>query len=394
MKYPSTHLSASLLLCGLIAASPLTVNAGDLPTELTPHLNLRLRFENVDQDNALKDASAATLRHRIGLATEPTDSLELYVESEGVIALTDENFNSGPGGNGETSYSVIADPTDNELNQALIRWNPNKLLGLSVGRQRMIYDNARFIGNVGWRQNEQTYDAAQLSIAPSEAFAIQYAYLSNVNTIFFSNTNVEGHLANLKYGLGAALQLVGYAYLLDFSSKPDSQTLGLRATGTFDMGHGKFKYAAEFAQQSDYGDAPATVDADYMHGELSYSSHGFMGGLGVEILGGDGSYGFSTPLATLHKFNGWADLFLGTPPNGLQDTYLKLAYARSGWKALAIYHRFGADEGSADYGDEIDLLLVRKLNKQAGLSLKFASYSADTHGVDTTKLIAQIDYAI
>jgi hypothetical protein len=36
--------------------------------------------------------------------------------------------------------------------------------------------------------------------------------------------------------------------------------------------------------------------------------------VGYELLGSDnGEYGFATPLATLHKFNGWADQFLGTP---------------------------------------------------------------------------------
>ena len=41
-----------------------------------------------------------------------------------------------------------------------------------------------------------------------------------------------------------------------------------------------------------------------------------------------------TPLATLHKFDGWADLFLTTPNKGLQDLYAGAAYRFDGVKAL------------------------------------------------------------
>src|SRR3546814_12023345 len=39
-----------------------------------------------------------------------------------------------------------------------------------------------------------------------------------------------------------------------------------------------------------------------------------------EVLGSDaGVFAFQTPLATLHKFQGWADLFLTTPSAGVRD---------------------------------------------------------------------------
>ncbi len=52
-------------------------------------------------------------------------------------------------------------------------------------------------------------------------------------------------------------------------------------------------------------------------------------GVGYELLGSDdGVAAFQTPLATLHKFNGFADQFLVTPAGGLQDIYF---YAKAGF---------------------------------------------------------------
>ena len=51
---------------------------------------------------------------------------------------------------------------------------------------------------------------------------------------------------------------------------------------------------------------------------------------GIEYLEGNGTIGFSTPLATLHKFQGFADVFLTTPASGITDAYGKLGYCQEG----------------------------------------------------------------
>ncbi|MEI8045213.1 MAG: hypothetical protein WCL11_27625, partial [Verrucomicrobiota bacterium] len=60
----------------------------------------------------------------------------------------------------------------------------------------------------------------------------------------------------------------------------------------------------------------------FQRGQASLS-----GLVGYEVLEGNGTIGFATPLATLHAFNGWADMFLSTPANGLKDFYLKAGYS-------------------------------------------------------------------
>ena len=56
-----------------------------------------------------------------------------------------------------------------------------------------------------------------------------------------------------------------------------------------------------------------------------------------ESLEGNGARGFSTPLATLHAFQGWADVFLNTPADGVDDASLTLV-VRPPIAALAAPH--------------------------------------------------------
>ncbi len=76
-------------------------------------------------------------------------------------------------------------------------------------------------------------------------------------------------------------------------------------------------------------------------------------GIGYELLGSDdGMKAFSTPLATLHKFQGWADQFLVTPADGIEDIYFKMTGSIGKTNLAFFYHDYSADEGSADYGEE------------------------------------------
>ena len=120
-------------------------------------------------------------------------------------------------------------------------------------------------------------------------------------------------------------------------------------------------------------------------------------GAGVEILEGDGSKGFTTPLATLHKFQGWADKFPATPVDGIDDRYLTAGASRQHWAALdalsvvASYHRYAAQRGSMRYGSEADLQAQARWRRLTG-TLKYADYRANGLLTDTTKWWLQVEY--
>ncbi len=380
------------LACACLTTSVFATPLSEAFSQGTASLSLRLRHESAEQDNGLRRAQANGLRHRLGLTTGDWHGFSATLESEGTIALGEERYNSGPGGNGHSEYSVIADPTGNELNQGYLSYAAGAGTLLRVGRQRIIFDNARFVGNVGWRQNEQTYDAVLLKTAAADNLTLQYAYLGNVNRIFFDNVDLDGHLVNLKASVAPSLSATLYGYFLDFMSGEDSQTLGLRLAGSRPLSGMTLSYSAEFARQGDYADSE-NLEADYLAGEIGLARGPLSAALGLELLGSDGNRGFSTPLATLHKFNGFADLFLATPADGLQDVYARLGYQLGKWKLLAFYHQFAADAGSRDYGDEVDFVAVYKHSKSQSLGFKYADYAAQDFGVDTRKLTLDLNYS-
>lgn len=364
-------------------------------------LDLRLRFEQAKQDGA-RDADALTSRLRLGYATEAWQGFQAFVEYEGIAAVGgDDRYNSGPpfleSTNGNTRFATVADPTGDEVNRAWLRYRGLPETQITLGRQRIILDDARFIGNVGWRQNEQTFDAFRAKYEPVAAVTLQYAYLWQQNFIFFNANELDAHLVNAQWAASEQLTLSGFAYFIDFAEDdggprapgaPDQRVLGARAKGQA----GPIAYALSVADQSGHAEAPASVDARYLLAELTLPDFGVAPTLGYELLGGDGDYAFQFPLATNHKFSGWADLFLSTPPDGLADRYLKLKTQRGPVSVTVAYHDFASDNGSRDYGRELDAAVAWQPDASFGLLIKLADYEAEDFGVDTRRLWVQLRY--
>jgi hypothetical protein len=161
----------------------------------------------------------------------------------------------------------------------------------------------------------------------------------------------------------------------------------------------KFAYALSYAQQSEYADNPLNFDLDYKFGELTATYKQFNLGYGYESMEGDGVKGFTTPLATLHKFQGWADKFLGTPVNGLVDKYLTGGVTLKGVGALdtlalsAAYHEYEAERLNQNYGDEVNISLAAKY-KRVNVMLKIADYQQGVLATarDTQKVWGQVEF--
>lgn len=352
--------------------------------------DIRLRFEGVEQDNTLKDADALTVRTRLGYSTDEYEgfSATLEFEDSRVVGGMDD-YNNKLGFH--TQYSVIADPETTELDQGYIQYK-NDMLTAKVGRQVITLGNHRFVGHVGWRQDRQTYDGLRLDLKPMEDLNVMYAFLGERNRIFADAGDVDSkdHLLNANYKTPLG-KLTGYTYLLEIDDDTDNalDTIGLRFDGSNEAGDIKIIYTIEFAsQEAEMGINEA--DADYLFLEGGVVIQGVTAKLGYEVLGSDdGVYGFSTPLATLHKFNGWADIFLNTPNEGLEDIMLTLGGKLAGGKLMVVFHEFSADDASVsvdDLGSEIDVLYAKKFGKHYNAGVKYAAYSAEDVGVDTDKM--------
>jgi hypothetical protein len=392
-------LAAGAAAFAAVAGQAQNAPAGTLADALRggeAHIEFRARIETVEDDALARDATAMTLRTRLRLDSAAWKGLRARVEFDDIRALDDDQYNSTV--NGVLNRPVIADPEGTEVNQAYLEWQ-NKSWRVTGGRQRINLDNARFIGNVGWRQNEQTYDGLTLKFSARKEFALSYSWVENVNRVFgprsgaqAANWHGTSHLLNAGLDLQAAGQLVLYGYWLEFDNAPASSSMTSGAKWNFSRSLGK-KFRLEstlaYASQSDAGRNPLDYSTDYWQAELGGTwQQNYTLLAGFERLDGERSVpgrAFQTPLATLHAFQGWADKFLTTPPQGIDDLYVLARAKIAGFSLTAVYHDFDAAAIDRNYGSEWDLSATRTFSKRYEVMLKAADYRASSFATDTTK---------
>jgi len=400
--------AAILLLTAptLFAGPPEPISSQPTAAWITPIIDIRARYEFADLDG-LDVSHALTFRGRLGFKTAAWNGLSALIEGEFSQAAVDDYHGGAFGADPyDPSNTLIADPETNELNQAYLQYEGFETTA-KIGRQRIKYDNDAFIGNVGWRQNEQTFDAFSLSNKYIDGLTFNYAYLNQVNRIFGSDAdgalpNVQdvgtsSHLFNASYTGIEGLTLGGYAYIMNFEdlSAWDNNTFGVSAKKDV---LGVTLYG-ELAWQDKAGIA-GTEEALYAHvtATKAFGSHSFT--LGVEHL----DAGFKTPLCTLHAFNGFADVFLAGRANGshngLTNPYLMHSMPIFwGMKWINTVHAMGDNEISDDYGWEYDSALSKKFNSNFTAIAKLAWFNSRgdiftgaTPVPDATRFSAEVNY--
>lgn len=368
------------------------------------HINLRFRYEFVDEDDFDKDANASTLRLRLNYKTGDWQNWSAFTEFDYVGQMFLHSYNSGGGTSApdRNQYPVVADPKGADLNQLYLDYAGFSDTRLRLGRQRILLDDQRFVGGVGWRQNEQTYDGVSALFKGLPKTELFYSYIVQVNRIFGERSaagrhDVNTHLLNARIKVADNWQLTPYFYYIDNDDAASfsTATLGARANGSIALASGTLKLLGEFATQSDVADNPVSYDTEYLHLSADWAlKSGLSVGVGFESLGGDQNdpgKAFRTPLATLHKFQGWADQFLATPNAGIDDISVNAKYKYKKWNFQAIYHDFSAAEGSADWGSELDMVASRSLGARYAILLKAAFFSADDAPFDdATKFWIQL----
>lgn len=387
----------------LVAAGVLTASAAQAQdVRLTPLIDTRLRWERVDQDGVASRADAVTARVRSGVKAE-TGPFEALIETEATLAIIGR-YNSGS--NGRTNYPLVVDPEDIELNRAQLRYRAGQVTA-TAGRQLLELADQRFVGSASFRQNQQTFDAARIQLGDTRrVFAdVSYAWSQRtVNGIDGQGSRppaIGGDNVFALVGAGTPIgTLTGFAYLVDEDAvavqgyRLESQTYGVRLTGSRPVGRKTtIAYNASWAHQSDWHRNPNDYAATYWLAEATGTRGLLSVTTGYEVLGADDGRALTsvqTPLASLFKFQGWADKFTTTPANGVRDLYAGGAVT---WKAVGpldgaalsgTWHRFRSDRLDQHYGTELDLLAsIRK--QRTTLSARYARYRADTFATDTTK---------
>lgn len=373
------------------------------------HLDNNIRFEYADTTGR-KSSTAITNRFRLGYETKPFHGFSGFLEMENVSTPNMSGYWVPATGDGASDRTAIADPPGTEVNQAWARYKIDSLadaaasLDAKVGRQRIKLDDDRFIGNVGWRQFEQTFDAVSIrtdfGLGNLNVF---YAYVWHVQRIFGPdgpNPDSNSHLLNINYTIAPELRITPFLYWLDFrDDEPlnSSKTFGIRLTGDLwkyadDAGDFFADYELTYAHQSDAGSNPIDYDAHFFAAQFRVTRRGLGNVLaGYQFLGSDdGNFGFRFPLGTNHAFQGFADNFLVTPAAGLQDLYLGIgADLPWGIRGAITYRKFWTDQGGVDLGDEIDVVASKQITPIWSALVKGAYYDGKSGQPDTARLWVQ-----
>jgi hypothetical protein len=410
MNFRIAALSCIFAVIGL--ASPVHAQTViDAIAKGRPVIDLRARYETVQDASKTLDANAGTLRARLGYETGSWNGLSLQTDFDQIWAIGGATYNSTR--NGKTAYPVVADPAMTALNRLQLTYASDFDTKFVLGRQRLLIGNQRFVGNSGWRQHEQTYDALSTVNNSIDGLTLTYAYLYRVNRVNGPEVPVpantaaaatgqagyfksDSHVMDGVYTGVPGLRLEGYAFLLDLSSPgyavlPAQQLAPARLSTATIGGRGDYglpladgvaaKISGEFAHQSEYANNPLSVSLNYWLGEGSVTWQGLTGLAGYEVLEGNGTIGFATPLATLHAFNGWADMFLVTPTNGLKDFYMKAAYtvpadfvAAKALNLAVVWHNYRTDTRNQGIGNEWDLQAELVMDASLSFMAKYARY--------------------
>lgn len=361
----------------------------------------RLRSEFVDQQGFAEQAHALTLRARLGWRSPTVNRFQLLVEGEGVAVLDDR-------------YSAPVDPVPGrpavpdgetlELNRAQLRWTGLPDAEVVVGRQRLIVGNSRFVGNVGWRQNEQTFDAVRVTSTAFEPVTTTYVFADRVQRPL-GHEHPQGvwrgdiHLLQLETDTPLG-RLAGFGLDIDLDNAAamSSTTFGLRLAGSRPLGEGlSATWTGEYAVQTDNGANPADYRLDFVAASAGLQAAKWSVAAGYERFDGDGAAGFQTPLGTGHGYLGWSDVITTTPAFGVSDAFLRGSLNRPAFgrtvKLAAEAHVFHDADGEFRLGREIDLSASAPIDARWSVEAKAARFESDHPAFpDTDKAWLSLDY--
>lgn len=375
-------------------------------TDGTADAGVLTSFEFKNRDDSTSPAKQLSIRTRIGYETGVFHGVKLYAQFHNLTNAWEE-FRHAEGG--ESDRDLIADPDGNRLYKAYADYVALPETRVRLGRQEIILDDARLLGNIGWRLNGQSFDALTLTNTSVKDLTLFGGYVNQVNTINLTHADLDAfYLVNGRYTGIQDHSIALYAYLLDTESTADSArdsaTYGIRVEGK----PGPLRYYVDYTLQRDFADGE-NHDADMLNAFVGAEVSPFDVGLGYAYISGqDGDdRPFDTLFSTAHKFNGFADVFLATNggglTGGLQDYYARASAKALGCKLTLVYHYFDtADDAAFDgvYGDEIDVVLARPIGEHFSVLLKYANFmqdEAESNGfanpvVDTEIFTARVEY--
>ena len=366
-------------------------------------LGLRPRVAFIEGEQHAR-ASSLLLRARVN--SEWSNHFSTLIEVDHVELFWEDEFSNGEQFNDKP---VIPDVEGSDLNQALFTLSPTNTLQLFAGREAVNLGTERFVGSNSFWQNEQTLDLAGLAYSYGSASNISYRYVANANRISGDDAGRHLHPSDSNFATNNGLRplrflgdheynahllfteirewdhsiVQAYYFNLDNQDAPavSNRTLGLRYEHKGDIGNWRTLAHAELAYQERL-DLDNDTRLHYYNVATGAGFRSHQMTVKYEHLDAKNGLSFTTPLASLHDHNGWADQFLAIPKTGLSDMSIQYIWRNSPFKMDARYHIFESVEDGIHYGNELDVDLSVNIDKKNTVLLRFADFNKK----DTTYL--------
>ncbi|HEV3224487.1 MAG TPA: alginate export family protein [Puia sp.] len=298
----------------------------------------------------------------------------------------------------------------------------NKSLSLKIGRQELVYDDQRLIGNLDWLQQGRRFDAAVLKYE-SGLWKIHLAGAYNQNqenssgTIYnptppgnyTASTNGGTMYKSLEF-LYAGKKLntgnISFLFFSDQFSKYNSDTLDNVISKTYQSSTWS-RETTGFYLNNTFHKIGITASAYYQFGKSSSGqslSAGLLSGFvqflfnektsaggGIDFTSGgttgSTSNNFDPLYGTPHKFWGFMDYYYAASPfgkGGLTDYYVKFKRILSDKSLLTIdFHQFSSAAkvlvssipvNNKSFGQELDFVYSYNLTKEISFEAGYGHY--------------------
>ncbi len=346
-------------------------------------LELRPRYNRIDESDKPERTEGGTVRVVAGFRSAPVDGVRFVVEAIHANHLGGE-FNDNGALFATSPYPLLPDPRYSGLNRAYLEYGGVESLRVRAGRQLVRQDNQRWVSDNDFRQIPQLFDGVSLEYTGLAATQLSASYFGQVRNTSGMTQRLRLTLLHAAWNPLPGHAIAAYGVLHDqpqngaFTGYTNNsyRVIGIRAAGTAArLGEIEIPYEAEYAAQRPYAGGNAGIDASYWRAGAGLAYRQAVLRFDYEVKGSNGGfYGVQMPLTDFYAFNGWTLHFFNTPRQGLRDGWITGRHSMGPFTLYAQAHRFRSDNGSLDFGRELDAGITYAWNESLTLRLQHARY--------------------
>ncbi len=389
-KINLSFLLSSLFFSNIYAtdlSKPENIKGYTVSKELKVSGELRARYEFFDDGNSkTKSANATTNRLYLMASWNPISNMNIYSSFININDLGNENYSYKK--SSTQKYAYINDKYNTIMPEAYLRYNfKNADTIISVGNQKLSFNNSRHIGIENWRHGFRTYKSLYLKNNTLENLDVELAYSLKSNYPHIKNDFLAIN-ANLKAFNETPEEL--YLKFYDFMIDNLSDSLGIIAGGYLNFSNIKLNLRGEYSHQIKpvFGNS-SLPSSNY----LSLYSSLELDSFNIHALYSVQEQNYLTPFASKHNFNGHLDMdFTSSNLNTINLGYMQ-SIGNYGEFNSDLYF-FSQNSTGSNLGIEFDVSYKHSLAKNLNILGEVDLFSANNNSVnDNTKAWLQVDYS-